>query len=163
MKMKEQDDESYESFPAIAAHVTAFARRLLWKYFCQAGTAQLFYCDTDSLFVSTAGVENLEKVTDKTRLGALSHESTFDWVHIYGPKDYQTDSKRVTKGVKAKAKWLDESTIVQEQWAKLPGMLRRGDLTTPVITQVTKHLRRVYDKGTTTPDGTVLPLVLAEW
>ena len=163
IQLKEQDAESYESFPAIAAHVTAFARRLLWKYLLKAGRGNTYYCDTDSVFVNDMGKNFLEDSTQDTRLGALSSENTFDWLHIYGPKDYQAPDKRVTKGVKAKAEWIDESTIVQEQWAKLPGMLRRGNLTTPVITQVTKHLRRVYDKGTVTTAGSVEPLALSEW
>ena len=163
IQVREKEPESYESFPAIAAHVTAYARRKLWSYFCEAGHSQVFYCDTDSLFVSDIGFQKLRHSIDVTRLGALKLESTLEWVHIYGLKDYQTPDRRVTKGVRAKAEWLDESTVVQEQWTKLPGLLRRGSLTTPIITQVTKHLRRTYDKGTVTPSGLVEPLVLAEW
>lgn len=163
LQMKEQDAESYESFPAIAAHVTAYARRLLWSFFEKAGRDNIFYCDTDSLFVSDEGRERLEDFIHPSTLGLLGAEASYKWLEIYGPKDYRAEGKRVTKGVKASAQWLDDDTIIQEQWAKIPGLLRRGDMTTPVIKKVTKHLKRIYTKGTVTATGEVVPLELGDW
>ena len=158
IQCKQQHAESYESFPAIAAHVTAFSRALLWKLFLKAGLENVFYCDTDSLFVNEAGKRRLTSICDRTRLGALKLEKVFDWLTVYGAKDYQSSKGRVCKGVKAKATWIDDSTVRQEEWKKLPGLLRRGVIDSPIIVEKVKHLSRVYDKGIVTPSGWVEPL-----
>ncbi|GAI04348.1 unnamed protein product, partial [marine sediment metagenome] len=38
--------ECFDSFPAIAAHVTGYARMYLWSLMQQAGWGNYFYCDT---------------------------------------------------------------------------------------------------------------------
>jgi hypothetical protein len=45
----------------------------------------------------------------------------------------------------------------------LKGLIARGDLSAPITRSVTKHLRRVYNKGRVTSSGRVVPLELAEW
>jgi hypothetical protein len=138
VQCKAKDIESYESFPAIAAHVTAYARDLLWSYFQKAGRENVFYCDTDSLFVNEMGKRRLTSVCDETALGKLKLDKSFTWLSIHGLKDYDSDKGIVCKGVKAKAKWIDKDTVEQEEWKKVP----------------------TYDKGTVTPSGWVEPLSL---
>lgn len=161
IQRKEQDSESYNSFPAIAAHVTAYARELLWHYFQLAGRENVYYCDTDSMFVNDEGKSRLESLSHPTRLGALKHEKTFEWLRIYGAKDYHSHLERVVKGVKKNAIWLDENTVQQEEWKKLPGLLRRQQIDTPVIVDKIKHLTRNYDKGVVLESGQVIPLTLS--
>lgn len=157
VQCKKQDDESYQSFPAIASHVTAYARDLLWRYFDLCGHQNVLYTDTDSLFVTEAGKRNLESLIHPTRLGALKHEKTFDWLEIYGPKDYRSNLGVVCKGVKATAEWLEPNRVCQEEWKKLPGLLRLGKLSTPVIIEKEKTLYREYRKGIVTASGRVKP------
>ncbi|MFQ6006779.1 MAG: DNA polymerase, partial [Woeseia sp.] len=53
------EGESRESFPAIAAHVTAYARQKLYAAIRQAGRRNCLYCDTDSLVVNRTGYSRL--------------------------------------------------------------------------------------------------------
>lgn len=149
--------ESYNSFPAIASHVTAYARDLLWRYFAVCGPQNVLYTDTDSLFVTNAGERNLRSLIHPTKLGALKHEKSFEWLEIFGPKDYRSNLGVVCKGVKASAKWLESNHVCQEEWKKLPGLLRRGCISTPIIIEREKTLYREYSKGTVLKSGKVKP------
>lgn len=159
---KLREEESRESHPAIASHVTAHGRALLWSLILAAGPSNVYYCDTDSLIVSDAGADRLASHVDVSRLGALKHEWSAPSLVIHGAKDYQTPSKRVIKGVRDKARWLDESTVEQERWSSLPGLVWDGDLTAPVTELQRKTLQRVYTKGDVGPGGAISPLAL-DW
>lgn len=160
IQMKLKEPESFNSFPAIAAHVTAYARRILWDYFCKAGRQNVLYCDTDSLYVTDDAIESLRIHIDNDRLGALKHEKSLSWLTIHGPKDYESPQGLTCKGVKKSASWIAPNTVEQEEWRKLPGLMREGRIDTPIILRKTKVLRREYNKGIVTPSGWVEPFCL---
>jgi len=156
----QREEESAGSHPAIAAHVTANARMLLWSLVADAGRDNVYYCDTDSLLVNDTGLNRLRARIDATRLGALKHEGTYtDW-EIRGAKDYRFGDKTKLKGVRPSAEWLDADTVRQEKWSGLKGLLRAGNLDRPTTRLIEKHLSRRYDKGVIGPDGCVSPWLL---
>jgi len=155
-------DESFDSFPAIAAHVTGYARLYLWSLMERAGRGNYFYCDTDSLIVNSQGLARLESVLSETALGGLKVDEHCDTVTIRGLKDYTTVAKVVTKGIRKSAVRLSEGVYRQEQWPSFKGLLRSSEPETYVVGQVTKHLSYNYTKGTVTEDGVVEPLVYAD-
>lgn len=156
----DQEDESANSHPAIAAHVTAYSRMLLWYYICKAGRENVFYCDTDSLLVNDTGLAALRDDIDKTTLGKLKHEGTYDKCEIFGSKDYLFGHKFKSKGVRASALWTSPNTVEQERWSGLKGLLRSGQLDMPLTSTQEKTLSREYNKARVHPDGTVTPFVL---
>lgn len=156
------EKESRESSPAIAACVTAWARTVLWDTIKQAGNANVYYCDTDSVWVNGAGKNALSERLDNTTLGGLKVEAVADNATIYGLKDYRFGTKERHKGIRSKATWIDGATARQERWSSLKGLLRTGKLTTPTTTPTVKHLSRKYTKGNVHNDGRVLPLRLED-
>ncbi|WP_440176530.1 DNA polymerase, partial [Bacillus subtilis] len=95
------DQEAFNSFPAIAAHVTAYARMLNWRIIETAGRENVYYTDTDSFFVNSVGEVNLREagLIDNKRLGAVKLEKTgFLWLN--GCKDYVGvwETNKVTLG-----------------------------------------------------------------
>ncbi|GAJ11407.1 unnamed protein product, partial [marine sediment metagenome] len=64
-------EECFDSFPAIPAHVAAYARLHLWDLMKQCGYGNYFYCDTDSLVVNGEGLCRLENQLDNLCLGSL--------------------------------------------------------------------------------------------
>ena len=154
------DGESRESHPAIAAHVTAYGRMALWGWMKRAGRGHVHYVDTDSLLVDAVGACRLFPAVDQTALGKLKVEGTFSSGHLYGLKDYSLGGITKTKGVRPSAHWIDANTVEQEHWSTLVGLLRKGDLSAPIVEQRVKHLRRVYTKGCVQPDGSIRPLRL---
>ncbi|KKM64425.1 hypothetical protein LCGC14_1501540, partial [marine sediment metagenome] len=155
----QREAESTESFPAIAGHITSAARCLLLDFIRQAGESEVFYCDTDSLFVSERGYEHLVGRISEYQLGWLKKEWESDSVTIYGAKDYEIGDKLKRKGVRKDAIEVSPATYRQVQFRGFKGMIQDGDLNHMEITQITKHLTRDYLKGTVDPEGRVHPLV----
>ncbi|MCK9327713.1 MAG: hypothetical protein M0P69_19620 [Bacteroidales bacterium] len=153
--------EAANSFPAVAAHVTAYARMLLWSYIEIAGFSNVAYMDTDSLFVNEAGLERLQAagVLDPTRLGALKLEKEGQ-LTIYGVKDYVFDGKAKIKGISKNAIKISETDYIVNQWASLSTMLRDGTTDGYKNMLVKKHLSREYTKGNIMPGGWVAPLIM---
>jgi len=154
--------EAFDSFPAIAAHVTAYGRMHLWGLMQKAKVKNYFYCDTDSVMVNEQGRANLTKYLNETQIGALKEENQSDVVLIRGLKDYTFGVKNVTKGIRRNAKKLDSDTYQQEQWPTFRGLLKSGDVNIYKVKKTIKHLSRQYTKGTVCDSGIVKPFVLSE-
>ena len=154
--------ESFDSFPAIAAHVTAYARMYLWKIMQIVGAENYFYCDTDSLIVNEEGLKRLSKKLSATRLGGLKIQQECQTVSIYGCKDYSTETKQVIKGIRKNAVKITETKYQQELWPSFVGLLRKARTDRYTVQTVTKQLYRDYTKGLVNEDGSVVPFVLDE-
>jgi len=153
-----EETESRDSFPAIAAQVTSYARVYLWTLIQTAGRENVFYCDTDSLMVNSEGYENLKHLIDPYKLGALKLEWESDDFHINGLKDYVIDGKRKAKGIRKDAIEVSPGVFRQVKFRGIMGMLRDNDLDNIHISQVEKRLNRKYSKGVVQDSGKVEPL-----
>jgi len=151
--------EAYDSFPGVAAHVTAYGRCELWSLMQKAGVGNYYYCDTDSLMLNAKGMKALEKDLSQTELGMLKIEETCNEIELRGLKDYTTSCKVVTKGIRKTAEKIAEGVYRQDQWPSLSGLLRKGQDEPYTVKQITKHLKRTYTKGNVSPVGDVLPFV----
>lgn len=153
--------ESFDSFPAIAAHVTAYGRIYLWDLMVLAGVGNYFYCDTDSLIVNGAGLCNLANLMSDTKLGMLKLQEQGRHLIIRGLKDYTTESKSVIKGVRKNAQQLSNNTYEQQSWPTFKGLIRSNDINTYIVKNVTKHLTREYTKGVVNKTGIITPFVFS--
>lgn len=156
------DEESRDSFPAIAAHVTAFARQYLWQLIERAGLENVHYMDTDSLHVNASYLSAFDGLIDDERLGALKIDKRIASALYYGPKDYTLDAVATIKGIRAKAVEIEPALFAQEQWVSLRGSLAASHTGGPLVRQVTKRLKRQYKKGTVLSSGRVEPFRL-DW
>ena len=154
--------ESHISFPAIAAHVTSFARMELQRYIEIAGLEHVYYVDTDSLTVDATGLKRLWPMIDPVRLGCLKQEYDFTKGCIYTLKDYAFGDTVKHKGLSKAAELLPDGSYKDIQWPSLQGMLHQGRLSGYANRIVHKRLIRVYDKGRVSVSGRVLPFVLDE-
>ncbi len=154
--------ECFDSFPAIAAHVTAYARMYLWELMQYAGYGNYFYCDTDSLLVNEQGLDNLNDFINENVLGGLKIEQSSQSVIIRGLKDYTFGDKNVIKGIRKNAVQIEKNVYRQEQWPSFRGILRSGKPDTYIVGSTVKHLSREYTKGEVDSKGVVLPFVYAD-
>jgi hypothetical protein len=152
-----EEPESRDSHPAIASHVTAYARIQMWEIYKQAGLNNCYYSDTDCVVVNKQGYDNLADKIDEHKLGMLKLEQEISYANIRGAKDYTFDSTERVKGVRKSALWLGTNVVQQEQWAGLRGLMNTGDLTAPTTKTIIKHLKRIYTKGTVLSSGRVKP------
>jgi hypothetical protein len=151
------EDEAYNAFPAIAAHVTAYARMKLSSYIEIAGREHVFYCDTDSLIVDSTGYERLKKVIDPSRLGMLKLEGMSDTVTVYGRKDYKFGEDVKRKGVSSKYLKQDPDTTIKETWSGFPHLLQHPEEEFVVIKRKALDLKRPIYDGCLTIDGKLVP------
>ncbi|KKM84266.1 hypothetical protein LCGC14_1300820, partial [marine sediment metagenome] len=153
-------EETFNSFPAIAAHVAAFGRMYLYNLMIIAGVGNYFYCDTDSLIVNKTGLKNLHDLIDDTKLGSLKVVEHITSLTIHGLKDYSTDTKTVIKGIRKNAVKISDGVFEQERWPSLSGLLRDRTTNDYTVKTQRKILKRKYTKGNVTPAGLVEPFEL---
>lgn len=155
-----QEGESYHSFPAIAAHVTAYARLYLDKLRRKVTPGHVFYMDTDSLIVDETGFQELSPFLHNTELGRLKVEQESPWLTINAPKDYSMEGRKRIKGVSPKAVEAAPGVYDQTQWLRLFGMMNEGDLSGYTTKKVQKVLRRQIHSGVLRADGWIDPFQL---
>jgi len=154
-----QEGESFNSFVAIAAHVTANARLLLYSTIERIGREHCYYSDTDSIIVDKEGFETIKGDMHSTKLGAWALEGISDRVCIEAPKHYWFDGKWTMKGVRKGAKKIGENTYRQEQWPGLSTVLKSGkERYFNKIVQ--KTLSPDIQTGAVLHNGDVIPLVM---
>jgi len=156
----EQDrGEGVNSFPAVAAHVTAQARIRLWELIELAGRENVYYVDTDSLIVTPPGLERLQSEMDPLALGALKLEGTSTDTVIHCPKVYHFHGNWVRKGVPAKAVQVAPDAFDATQFPSIRGLgtIPGEPFYTTHITRKTLSMK-IYD-GTVGPEGWISPFL----
>jgi len=160
-KVKEKEPSRW-AYIAISAHVTSYARFLLWTYMKKAQLENVYYVDTDSLFVNEKGFKNLQDCIDQYELGKLSIEAEGNNVKIHGAKDYEFDGKVKLKGIKKNAQKLDEKRYLQLQFPSINRVIRDEMIEFVKVTKQIKELKRIYEKGIVTASGRVKPYYLQD-
>ncbi len=147
------DEEAFNSFPAIAAHVTAYARMLLWECMEVAGLHNIYYSDTDSIMCNSEGYQNLWlcDYIDPDILGKLKLENTGE-LELYGCKDYIFNDSIKIKGVSKSARKLPDSAdghlrFAVTQWGGFSERLKEKNLNDYSNRIIIKQLKREYNKG----------------
>lgn len=153
-------EEGADSFVAIASFVTAYARVYLDELIERAGSRNVLYCDTDSLFLTAEGYHNLAAFMDENELGKLKLVGISSDVEIYAPKWYRFGEVTKCKGIRKDAEIIDERTFSQDRFQSFNGALEAQNTDGVIITKVHKHLNTVYKKGIVLPDGFVKPFTV---
>lgn len=161
------DEEAFNSFPAVAAHVTAYARMLLWDAIECAGIENVYYSDTDSIMCNLIGYQRLEKAgyMNESILGKLKLEKTGE-LELFGCKDYVFNDMTKIKGVSKNARVLDPTAdgklrFAVTQWGGFTDRLKNKDFSTYANKIIIKQLKRDYNKGIV-QGSNVLPFRLHE-
>lgn len=156
-------EETDKTVVAIPAHITEYARLLLWSIIKSVGYGRVLYCDTDSVKMRVSDLSRVTHAIDNGKLGALSNEGTFNRFSIYGPKDYVQDDYVKMKGIPKSAEHVVGTTYryatfyrqAYHLWAKIPDRY--------VIGTTEKTLKREYTKGVVHSDCSVSPFVLSDF
>lgn len=151
------EGESFDSFPAISAHTTAYAREHMLLLLSIAGWENVLYTDTDSIIVGEKGFQRLEPAIDSLKLGHLKIEGVTTDLEIMAKKAYRFGGREVIKGVKKKAKRTGAGTYQQEYFTTLNYGFRSGDLGSVQTHNVEVHTRSVVTNAIVERDGTVKP------
>jgi len=153
-------DEGKDSFPAIAAHVSAAGRQVLWLYAQSAGLENVYYSDTDSLIVNQAGYDNLQTWIDPLKLGYLKVEGKSADLEIAAKKHYIFDGQRTIKGIRKNAQAVKPGTWRQTHFTSIKSAFASHDLDDVISYEVEKTERASLLHAQLGPGNTVLPASL---
>lgn len=144
---------------SIPAHVTEYARNLLWSIIAETGTSRVLYCDTDCIKIRKSDLQFVRYPIDAESLGALKVESEYRSLTIHGPKDYRTDEVQRIKGVPKNARLLSDGGFEYKQFGRQLSHMRNGNCDDFVVKTVRKELERVYTKGRVDSRGFISPWI----
>jgi hypothetical protein len=133
---------AWDTFVAIASHVTAYARMYLWDIMQKAGIQNVYHVATDSLIVNQQGRDRLQDLLSPHKTGSLKQELRGDVLTVYGKNDWKLDQEVRVKGVAKKAKWLSEDQAVNTVWPSLEGWLKGAYSGSYFVFDQVKHLKR---------------------
>ena len=150
------------SFPAIAAHVAAYARMMLWQYMKIAGLEHVYAVATDSLKVDSEGYQRLSKHIDPLRPGKLKDEGMSTNLVIRGPNDLTFGNEVKIKGVGPKGVQVDVNDYLVTQWPSLKRFFQPGVDEIYFTTVIKKHCARHEYRMLTDPEYAQQQVELAE-
>jgi hypothetical protein len=151
--------ESADSFPAIFAHITAYARMLMRDCFNALPRGALLYSDTDSIHTTGAGLAALHMadLLDDSGLGRLRHQRTAYSAHYWGQKDYQIGDMRVCGAITHAAEEIRPREFRVALRRSATGALQEPDRDCVPVREVITRLADYHFDGILQPDGKVIP------
>lgn len=151
MEVSRSEENSFDSFVAVASYVTAYARMRLVDLILKVGREKCHYCDTDSLILDSDGETRIKDDLHDTELGKLKVEGKAADIEIWRPKYYRFGDEFKCKGMRKNSRkiWEDEDRIivVQDQFEGFNSSIKKDSLDFQRISLVVKELSKGYNKG----------------
>lgn len=122
-------EEGSDSAPAIMSYIMALSRVQLWDAIQAAGEDELYYCDTDSLIVTTRGSKRLDDYSRNLVGAALLHKGVYQHGIFYAPRAIVLDDQPRIAGLSKRAERTGNLHYRARVWQRLSDSLRIGDAT----------------------------------
>lgn len=119
-----EEGEDNNSFPAIASHVTGYARMIIWKAikYCQKNNIKYYYCDTDSIFIEG---ELPADMVDENELGKFKVEKVYingvEFINLKNYCELNEEGLKVITNEKGEKIQIDETTFVARESKLIKG------------------------------------------
>jgi hypothetical protein len=152
------------SFVAISAFVTSYAREHMRRLREIAGDRQVYYQGVDSLYVSDLGLERLSAAgeIDRAALGKLRLEESADTAEFLGWGLYRFGARWVKTSLSRGAVEVHPGEYDQQNFQRLESSLSRSPIDGVQVTTVKRILAASSPVGIVGKDGWVEPSV-ARW
>lgn len=135
-------DQGWYTFVAIASHITAYGRMMLFRLMNIAGFENVYHVACDSLLVNQMGYLNLYLRISDTYPGYLKLEKIYNSVTIKGVNDLVLDGQEKIKGIPKKAVKLGDNTYQITEWMHMNTLIEQGVLDFYYTRDVVKNLSR---------------------
>lgn len=124
----EEGHEPRNSFPAIAAGITAASRTELQRTIDLAGESNCLYCDTDSIHTTARGRARLDRAgaCHPARLGGWKEEAVGPDAYYWGQKHYRVGDLWTCNYLAASAREIAHGTFLQDSYSGLETILATG-------------------------------------
>ncbi len=169
-EIRQIDYPSKKSFVPISSYITSKSRMNLVKLIFIAGLENVFYTDTDSLFVNEKGFENLKKAdkidfSGNKELGKLEIEGISEKgqkTKFLKPKWYIFNEKEKHKGEKSDSEIIKEDSqkriVKQEQFRRLKKSMRNSTINVQIVELIEKEFEKSFKSGKIGKNGKIIPL-----
>lgn len=119
---------SDESFPAISAFITSYARVKLMRAILTAGWTETFYWDTDSLWVTELGLDNLSRsgLVADNELGKLRIVGVHKTVEFIRQKHYLADGVETCSGLPLGSVRMENGQVKMERVDGMMSLISAG-------------------------------------
>jgi hypothetical protein len=153
--------EPAESCPAITAYINSLARVQLWRDMDTAGQENIYYYDTDSLWVNSSGYNRLHAAfrLSNGELGGYKRAGEHDRVTFYGHKRYSADGQLTLAGCPSPAAKSGDAFALCFKSPPVGHYLLHADPPGLDRHTVKVKLHGAYTLGNVQPCGTVTPVV----
>lgn len=123
-----KEEESYDSWPAIPAFVTSYARIVMDNYRAIAGPKNVLLQYVDSLIVTQDGMDNLAPYLERSHydLGKLRIVDESDGCTIINANHVVWNARHKASGIPRSAEWRSGNRARYTSWESLPETLGRG-------------------------------------
>lgn len=155
------EGEGDNAFSGLSAHITENARFVLWEIIQGIGVPWVLYCDTDSIIIQEYNLQRIQWPLSETELGGLKIQERSKRLYIGGAKNYRTDKNRKIKGIPGTAIEVAPDVFEFDVFRRQDAHLRQGQISGTQVSQVTRKLTHMYDKGIIHDDGRVTPFQLS--
>jgi hypothetical protein len=156
---------SNDAVPAMACCILSAARMHLLRGMRIAGRENVYYWDTDSLFLSEAGYANLCGVAGMcgTDLGQWSLRAGPAECTVAGIKHYTLDGRRVCAGMPSAES--AQAAMIDHYWYRTTfGQALIGGFAPSAVRRLARYARTDrYTLGKVGADGRVYPYVREDW
>jgi len=153
--------ETATSIVAIPAHITEYARLYLFSLINRLPAGEVYYCDTDSLFIARKNLKYFADLLDPEKLGGLAIDKEFSALTINGCKDYVLDGVRTVKGVPKHAELIADNLYRYDEFLGMSKHLEMGQDGEYFTREQIKCVGPKYDKAHVHLDGSVTPFRLS--
>lgn len=156
--------ETRESFPAIAAYVTGYARRYMDKLRVIAGGKHVYLQVVDSLYVDDEGLEMLDKegAIENGVLGKLRIVGESSDVEFHGPLDFVFGDREVLAGISLERERVKAGTYKVKEETRLTTLFSGDPKRGIRIYDVLKAVQRLDPPGKVGADGWIESPILEE-
>lgn len=132
----------YNTFVALASHITAYGRLYLYSLMQTAGLENCYHVATDSIVTNQEGYSRLSKYINAMEPGYLKIDNEFDDYTVKDVNDTIQGIKVKIKGVPRKAEQIGENRFRITTWPRLVTLLKNGILDHYFVTLIDKTLAR---------------------
>ena len=135
-------DSGYNTFVAIASHITAYGRLYITRLAKMAGWSNVYHIATDSLVCNSKGLTNLHGYLKERIPGLLKIEKHFTQYIVKDVNDVVIDGVIKIKGIPKKAVMIDDDTFMITEWVKITTLLKQNITDHYYTRSAKKHLTR---------------------
>lgn len=147
--------ESDDSCPQITSYIMSMARNRLYNAMTAIGMSNVYYVDTDSIIVNTAGHYRIRELTDCGKFDGLRLKHSHRGYEIYGPRALVAGDNYVFSGLPSGSRRVGDTSFRGEVTTSMERAIRIGEwdrvttIARPFNVRWNEHRRPRSDDGRT--------------